>query len=293
MTREAATPPIVLVGLGAVGSATALDLRANRLSFSAVDRDIVEPHNLQVQRLYRTADIGHPKALVAARRLAIAAQVADINATTIAGVVGRPSLVLDATDNLATRFLLNDYCRREGIPWIHASALGREGTVWAIGACGACFACAYGDKRASDTCETGGLLPSTALIVGALQGVQARRFAEGGFAPDFFRLDAWAGRLQRLRVARRPGCPTCAGQYVHLAATLPAVALCGRRHYQIQGDARSLAALARRLARLGPVRRLPGVVHYAGHTFFADGRALIAAPSASRAKSLYARLVGS
>jgi len=286
-------PAVILVGAGAVGCATAAVLARHRAPFHIIDRDIVDAHNLQTQILYCAEDLGHPKALVAARRLGVRGMAADVNAATIARLLGRARLILDATDTLDARLLLNDYCRRHRIPWIHAAALGHLGFVWGIAPKGPCASCLYAGKRPAGTCDTIGLLPSASLLVGCLQAAFALGFLSSGTLPSrAVRLDAWAHRIQAVRVARQPTCTTCRGEFISLRARPQPVELCGRSHYQFLGPRRDLTALARRLARLGPVRRIPGALHFGGHTFFADGRALLLAPSATRAKSFYARLIG-
>src|SRR5216684_5084900 len=123
----------VLVGCGALGTALAnLLVRAGLGKLRIVDRDFVEPSNLQRQTLFEESDAREalPKAVAAERRLrainsdvAVEGIVADLTPRNAAELLGAFPLILDGTDNFETRFLLNDIAIKLGIPWIYAAAV--------------------------------------------------------------------------------------------------------------------------------------------------------------------------
>lgn len=125
---------VALVGVGATGAALAgLLARAGVGRLTLIDRDVVEPSNLQRQMLFDEEDAraALPKAEAARRHLlavnsgiAVNSVVADLVPDNIANLLGRADLVLDGTDNFESRYLLNEFCVREGKPWIYTAAVG-------------------------------------------------------------------------------------------------------------------------------------------------------------------------
>src|SRR5512140_673715 len=134
---------VLLVGCGALGTAIADQLvRAGVGFLRIVDRDIVELTNLQRQGLFDEADAaeGAPKAVAAARRLGrvnstvrVEPAIADVHSGNIEDLLaGGIDLILDGTDNVQTRYLINDVAVKHAIPWIYGAAVGTEGRMMAI-----------------------------------------------------------------------------------------------------------------------------------------------------------------
>src|SRR5271170_423811 len=125
---------IALVGCGATGAATAsLLARAGVGTLTLIDRDFVEPSNLQRQVLFDEADAREslPKAEAARRKIAlfnstitVHPQIADLVPANIHELLSPAHLILDATDNFETRYLINDYAVQQSKPWIYAAAIG-------------------------------------------------------------------------------------------------------------------------------------------------------------------------
>jgi adenylyltransferase/sulfurtransferase len=160
-----------------------------------VDRDIVEWSNLQRQVLYTEADAaaGAPKAVAAAARLSevnreckVTAHVADCSASFLRGLGRVPDLVLDGTDNFPTRYLLNDWCAEQRIPWIYAGAVGTEGAAMVVSPGGPCLRCLWpAPPETADVanCETAGILAPTIAAVAAFQVAEALKLLVGGLPP--------------------------------------------------------------------------------------------------------------
>ncbi len=311
-----ATARVVVVGLGALGCVSSdLLARAGVGHLRLVDRDVVELANLQRQTLYSEADLDRPKADAAAERLrsvnasvGVEARAKDVHAANVADVLRGATLVVDGTDNLETRYLLNEAALDARIPFVYGGAVGTSGMVFATRppetACFRCLSPTMPAPGTLPTCETAGILNAASALVGAIQAGEALRLLLGE-APsgDLLVLDGWHPEIQRIRVARKEGCPACGtGEREFLRAKRSQVlaSLCGSDTVSLDplhhGDV-DLEAIGRRLTKLGSVRRSGSVLvaDVEGHhlTLFPDGRALIrGVADASAARAVYAKYVG-
>ena len=317
-----------IIGVGATGAATAsLLARAGVGRLTLMDRDYVEPSNLQRQVLFDEDDAREclPKAEAARRHLArvnsgvlVTAQIADFTPRNAEMLIADADIVLDCTDNFETRYLINDLCVRDGRPWIYAAAVGAYAATMNIlprqadseaPACQptACLACLFPASPSGnvETCDTAGILSTAVNFAASLQVTETLKFLIG--QPDRMRrtllaYDLWTG--ERSEVAAgvpRADCEVC-GQRRFLALAgegRAPITLCGRNAVQIHEHARpvDLAALARRLEPLGEVRVNGLLLRFSTppHTItvFPDGRALIQGTTdVGRARSLYARYIG-
>ncbi len=319
----------VLVGCGALGTAQAsLLARAGLGRLRIVDRDFVEPSNLQRQTLFEEADAREalPKAVAAERRLRaingdvrVEAVVADVTPRNAAELLRGFSLILDGTDNFETRFLLNDAAIHFHVPWIYGAVVGSYGLTMTVlpgeTACLACLLEGEEGKRATgaeETCDTVGVLNAAVGVIAAQQAAEAMKLLGGRREALHGRLisyDVWSGRSQAVRVARRAGCRACARrEFTFLEGEAqPHVTLCGRDSVQIHERNRSLdlQELGRRLAIVARDIRgndfllqfrvpAPGEEGAAFQiTVFSDGRAVFKGTTdPAVARSLYARYVG-
>ncbi len=309
---------VAVVGLGALGSVQAdLLARAGVGMLRLIDRDFVEASNLQRQTLYQESDAAEalPKAVAAARRLAcvnsevrLEPLVGDLSPRNIEETLESVDLILDATDNFETRYLINDFAVRGGIPWIYGAAVGSYGLKLAIvPGLTACFRCVYPEppRGAQPTCETEGVLGPVTAAIASLQAADAMKILACGKESVSARLttvDVWTGQIRQTAApARDPDCPCCArGEFPHLEGKHRApISLCGRNAVQIHERSRpvDLAELASRLGGLAAVRvnefALRAELDPYELTVFPDGRAIIKGTTdAGIARSVYARYVG-
>lgn len=318
---------VLVVGCGALGGAIAQNLaRSGVGELRLVDRDVVEESNLPRQVLFeeRHARERVEKAVAARETLErvggptrVDARSEHVDADNVEHLVEGVDLVLDGTDNLETRYLLNDVCVDRGIPWIYGGVVGGNGLVLAVRpGLGPCLACVFPEAPPPGvlpTCETAGVIQPAVALVAALQSGLALRLlatapgADDGFVPRLLEVDAWDGRVRDLALARDPRCRVCRTdaprEHAHLHAPVVqrAVSLCGRNTVQVRGGrARpDLTRLAQGLRGVAADVRLQGNVlrfDVDEHRFtvFADGRALIQGSNDSdRALALYDRYVGS
>lgn len=309
---------VVLVGCGALGTALAnLLVRAGVGRLRIIDRDFVEPSNLQRQTLFDEADARDalPKAVAAERRLrAINADVetegvvADLVPRNAEELLAGFSLLLDGTDNFETRFLVNDVAVKLGVPWIYAAAVSSYGVTMTIRpgetACLACLLETRGESGLEETCDTVGVLGAAAGAIASIQAGEALKILVGKTEALHGRLvsfDVWSGRFQAIRVARNPECRACARrEFSYLRGEAqPHLTMCGRDSVQIHERSRrlDLAELGRRLQpAVADVRSNEFLLRFRVPpyelTVFADGRAIVKGTrDPSVARSLYARYI--
>jgi molybdopterin/thiamine biosynthesis adenylyltransferase len=310
---------VAIVGCGATGSAVAsLLARSGVGTIRIIDRDYVEPSNLQRQALFDEADAAEslPKAIAAARKIAafnsqivVEPQVADLTPANIEALLSGTQLILDGTDNFETRYLLNDYSVKAGVPWIYAAAVGSYGvTLNILPGETACLACIFPDppRGAIETCETAGILNSAVNLVASLEAAEALKLLVGArdqLRRSLLSFDVWSNERAEVGAASpRPGCRAC-GQhkFPYLAGEgRPHITLCGRNSVQIHERHRPIdfGEISRRLTPHGAVRHNDFVLKFWREpyemTLFPDGRAIIKGTTDTAvARSLYARYVGS
>lgn len=311
---------VVVVGAGALGSALAETMaRAGVGALTVVDRDYVEPSNLQRQSLYDESDAaaGLPKAVAAEAKLrainsevAVRGVVADLTPDNAPQLLRGHGLVLDGTDNFEARFLVNDLCVREGVPWVYGACVGSYGLALAvrprISPCLRCVLEERPDPGSGPTCDTAGVIAPVVQVVAGIQGAEALKLLVGrheALLPGIVAVDLWSGQFSVMDLrSQRPSCPACTeGRYDYAeAGAAPSTVLCGRGAVQVRpapGSTLDLAALASRLAAVGSVRSNEHLLRFAANgaelVVFRDGRAIVkGVRDAAEARTLYARYVG-
>jgi molybdopterin/thiamine biosynthesis adenylyltransferase len=317
--QKLATARVALVGCGATGSALAsLLARAGVGTIRVIDRDYVEPSNLQRQSLFDEADAAQslPKAIAAARKISafnsqivIEPVVADLVPANIGTLLDGMQLVLDGTDNFETRYLINDFAVKTSVSWIYTAAVGSYGiTLNVLPGKTACLVCLFPDQPRGpfETCETAGILNSAVNLAASISATEAIKLVVGAdqqLRRTLLSFDVW--RNERAEVATgnpRPGCRACGERdFIHLAGKgRPRITLCGRNSVQIHERHRPIdfVEVSVRLQPHGLVRHNDFVLKFWPEpyemTLFPDGRAIIKGTTDTAvARSLYARYVGS
>lgn len=255
--RLLAGATVAIVGCGALGSLQAeLLARMGVGSLRVADGDVVSLGNLHRQMLFteRDAELGVPKVAAAAerlaaldRRVAVRVLAERITRHNLAAFAEGADLLLDATDNAATRFLLNDYCVRNALPWVYAGVAGTSGLVFPVLPLeGPCLRCLYPEPPAEDeaaTCAVSGILPTTVALAVSLQVTQAVRVLNRTAKPgELIRLNAWEPAVRTAAVRRNPAC-VCCGQrrfeFLDARDALPsplASPICSQRAVRVEPD---------------------------------------------------------
>ncbi|HET9840283.1 MAG TPA: ThiF family adenylyltransferase [Candidatus Angelobacter sp.] len=310
---------VTIAGCGATGACVSgLLARAGVGQLTIIDRDYVEPSNLQRQTLFDEADAAEslPKAVAAGRKISafnsdvqVKPEVADLTPENAEALLGETDLILDATDNFETRYLINDFAVKHGRPWIYAAAVAAYAvTMNVIPGETACLACMFPapPEGTVETCDTAGILNSAVNLIGSIQATEAIKFLVG--AKDKLRrtllsFDVWRNEQAEIAAERpRADCQACGRrEFIHLSGERrPQITLCGRNSVQIHERSRPVdfAEMSARLGAHGKVKHNSFVLKFWRDpyemTLFPDGRAIIKGTNDTAvARSLYARFVGS
>lgn len=317
--RKLTSSRIALVGCGATGSAlVSLLSRAGVGTIVIIDRDYVEPSNLQRQSLFDEPDAAQslPKAIAAAKKISsfnshivVEPQVADLTPANVESLLDGVELILDGTDNFETRYLLNDFAVKTGLPWIYTAAVGSYGiTMNILPGKTACLTCLFPElpRGTFETCETAGILNSAVNLAASIAATEAIKLlvgAEKQMRGTLLSFDVWSNERAEVKAERpQPGCRACGKRdFIHLDAQGRAhVTLCGRNSVQIHERHRPVdfSEVSHRLEPHGRVKHNDFVLKFWPQsyemTLFPDGRAIIKGTTdPAIARSLYAKYVGS
>jgi len=218
-----ASATVAVVGCGALGGLQAeLLVRMGVGMLRIADADTVALDNLHRQFLFSEADAEGriPKVEAAANRLRqlnaavnVDAQNVRITEENIGAFLAGTDVVLDATDNVATRFLINGWCVRHRVPWVYAGVSGVSGLILPVLPGGPCLRCLYPeppDEAATAHPNRNGILPPTVSLAVSLQVAQALRILNGtARAGELIRLNVWTATVQSVRLERNADCPCC------------------------------------------------------------------------------------
>ncbi|HET6681691.1 MAG TPA: molybdopterin-synthase adenylyltransferase MoeB [Gemmatimonadaceae bacterium] len=231
---------VLIIGAGGLGSPLALYLAAAGVgTLGLVDFDTVELSNLQRQVLHGTRDVGRRKLDSARDRIAdvnplvkIESHDTRLSAENALAIVGAYDLVVDGTDNFATRYLVNDACVLSGRPNVYGSIFRFDGQVSVFAtADGPCYRCVYPEPPPPGlvpSCADGGVLGVLPGLVGTLQATEVLKLLLGIGTPLAGRLllvDALHGGVRTVRIRRDPACPACGTR--QLTALVDYEAFCG------------------------------------------------------------------
>lgn len=286
----------VVLGCGALGSTIAdLLARAGVGHLVLIDRDFIELTNLQRQVLFDERDAAEalPKAEAAKARIArvnsqvkVTAVVDDLNSSNIERYADGADVLLDGLDNFETRYLVNDYAVKRGVPYLYGGAVGAVGTAFVVlphtpegtapwergmgeNRATPCLRCLFEEAPppgTGATCDTAGVIGSAPAIVASFQVAEALKILTGNFdrvCPTLLSFDLWLNTFQQFKVARayeKGDCPCCKHrrfEYLDGKLGSGATTLCGRDAVQLRQRQSStgidLETLAERMRPLGAV----------------------------------------
>ncbi len=321
--RKLLASKVTLCGCGALGTVLANNLaRAGVGSIKVVDRDFIEPSNLQRQVLFDENDVTEnlPKAEAAARKLRainsainIESVVTDIDRTNIESLCEGSDLILDGTDNFEIRYLINDIAVKYNKPWIYGGVIGSNGMTMTIipnqTPCLRCVFEAAPSPGSADTCETAGVLGPVVNIIASMQATEAIKILSGKpetINKELVQIDVWENTYRRVKIAPLLGkvdCPCCKHrkfEWIDGEFGSQTTSLCGRNAVQISNrtpNKLKFEDMAAQLKTLGDVSFNKFMLKFNAEdcefTVFPDGRAIIKGTSdIDRAKTLYARYIG-
>src|SRR5713101_3549758 len=311
----------VIIGCGALGSAQAEALaRAGIGTLRLVDRDFVEFSNLQRQTMFTESDALErlPKVIAGANHLReinsdvrVESEIADVNHSNIERLIAGCDVVLDGTDNFATRYLINDACVKHDVDWIYGAAVGSYGVTMTIRPnVTPCLRCVFPEAPAAasaPTCDTAGVIMAIISVVAAVQVSEALKLLAGQterLHRSLMQFDVWRNEWRRIALRERSSdCATCA---LRRFETLDAeerefaAVLCGRHAVQVSPSHPAqvdLSALSRKLQSVGEVKANDYLLRFRTGdyelTVFSDARSIIrGTDNIATARSLYAKYIG-
>ena len=311
----------VIIGCGALGSAQAEALaRAGVGKLRLIDRDFVEFSNLQRQSMFTESDARErlPKVIAAARHLNkinsnldVEPEIADVNHSNIERLIEGFDVVIDGTDNFATRYLINDACVKHEIDWIYGAAVGSYGVTMTVRpGVTPCLRCVFPEMpsaASAPTCDTAGVIMPIINVVAAMQATEALKLLTGQIEKlhgSLMQFDVWEHEWRRIALTERAAdCATCVRRQFTTLETenreLAAI-MCGRHAVQISPGRPvqiDLDALRKRLQPSGDVNLNEYLLRFRTGdyelTVFQDARSIIrGTDDIATARSLYAKYVG-
>ncbi len=217
---------VVLVGCGGLGSTLAQCMvRAGVGKLTIIDNDTADITNLHRQFLFDEDDVKKKaeKAVIAEIKLRKADSGADISgipekfsASNAQNLLAGHDLVLDGTDNMQTRYIINDWCVKNGIPWIYGGILGATGmTMVILPGKGPCLRCLYSEaEQTISPAEPPPVINTIPIFIASLQATEAIKLLTG--SPDLIQdlriTDLWSGEYQQFPIKKDPKCICCGKQ---------------------------------------------------------------------------------
>lgn len=235
---------VLVIGAGGLGSPAALYLAAAGVgTIGIADGDRVDLSNLQRQILHTTADVGRPKVDSAAEKIvalnpdvAVRRYPEFLRADTIGAVVRDYDFVIDATDSFAAKFLINDACVLEGIPFSHGGVLRFQGqTMTVLPGRSPCYRCVFSAPPPDDAVPTGsqaGILGAVAGMLGTIQAAEALKYITGAgrlLTGSLLTFDALDMAFRKVAVKRNPHCAACGPKSGEIALMDSPEATCAAR----------------------------------------------------------------
>lgn len=215
---------VVIIGAGGLGSPVALRLAAAGVGTLVIlDPDVVDASNLNRQLLYRTFDLGRVKVEAARARIRalypgvrVDAHAVRLEADNAAAFFAAADFVVDATDGMESKFLVNDAAVLARCSYSHAGVLGFEGqTMTVVPGETACLRCLFPEPPPPDAvpaCREAGIIGGIAGVIGSIQAAETVKaiLGRGTLLRDrLFTYDARSRRSRSVSLARNPRCPVC------------------------------------------------------------------------------------
>ena len=314
---------VLLIGCGALGTVSSSYLvRAGIGQLRIIDRDFIEENNLQRQILFDEDDIleNVPKAIAAQKKLQrinpnikVEGFVTDINYSNIEELTKDVDIIIDGTDNFETRFLVNDYCVKNSIPWVYGACIGSRGVVMnIIPSMTPCLRCVFETMPqigSFPTCDTAGVIGPIAGIIASFQVTEAIKILTGNYDSvnkNLLEIDVWETNFRQIDISELKdtnNCPTCKlynYEFLKAEVGIMTTLLCGKNAIQVMsrniGNI-DLRHLEQRLGSIADVScndfMLKFKIKDHAFTVFPDGRAIITGTAdTSIAKSLYSKYLG-
>lgn len=310
-----------ILGAGALGSSSSeMLVRAGIGHITIADRDIIEWTNLHRQQLYTEQDVIDqlPKAVAAEKRLTainrdvqVSGIVVDITTENVMELLEGYDVIVDATDNIETRLLVNDAALKLGIPFFMGACVGSYGLTFPIGIQSnqPCLHCLLETLPAQSlTCDTVGVISPIVVTTAARQVTDILKYVtNGSFIPKLESADLWTGDRASMVVSnlKQVSCSSCGDHasypFLSVQGSIQSAVLCGRDTVQLSWPKNRQVSLLNFVASVAPIvenlKHNPylATCHFSGHriVLFRDGRMLVhGTKNVAQARTIASKLLG-
>jgi molybdopterin-synthase adenylyltransferase len=290
---------VCIVGIGALGTVTSeLLTRAGIGELVLIDRDFVELHNLQRQSLYDQSDIGKPKAMQAKKKLVkindeikIKCHVTDLDYSNINLL--NSDLIIGCTDNLESRFLIDEYCTKNNIPWIYGAAIGSKGFIMNIIPNHIPFKSIFREATNLGTCDTVGIINTNSFLIGTLIANETIKIIIGKeYEKNLLYVDLWKNEFKKIKINKNTKYVENF-EYLSGKKQIKIAKLCGTGVFQFKEKKIDFNKLKFNLSKNYEIKDSGYCFHHKEFTVFKDGRIFVKAKDKIDAKKKYNKFIGS
>lgn len=294
--KQLSNSTVTIIGLGAIGcTSSELLTRAGIGNLILIDRDYIELENLHRQILFNESDIGKQKVIVAKEKLRkinseinVEAYFDNFDSSNIDLAKG---IILDCTDNLETRFLINEVAIKNNIPWVFAAAIKDSGYVFNIMPKSACFRCIFKQTYGLGTCTSVGVLNTITNVVASIQANEVIKILlNKAYEKDLLHFNIWNNELTRIKVKKNLKCPACNNRFEYLTKRENIVKFCGSNSFLIRGKF-NYDKLKKDIMKVEKISDWGTAFHFRNITVFKD-KVLMKAESEQEALALFSRYIG-
>ncbi len=289
---------VTIVGVGALGTFSAeLLCRTGVRKLIIIDRDRIEESNLQRQILYDHDDVGKWKAEVAAEKMKksnpnvqIEFHITDLNHHNSSLLNG---IILDCTDNLSTRRLINEYCKKNKMPWIYSACIRDYGNVMSILPQGPCFNCVFGDAETNETCDTVGIVNTAVGVIASMAVTEVIKIIIGKSDSILLSYNVWSHSFSQITPKKNDACSVCNGKYEYLSGKYAQkiITYCGSNQYQFRLPRFDYNEVLRKFSSYN-IKKGPSYFFVDSLAIFNDGRVVVKAENEQRAKAILSKFFG-
>lgn len=281
-----------IVGLGATGSVISEHLARHGIDLVVIDRDYLEEKDSYSSNIYTPAqcETAMPKAIAAQEYLSkftdVKTKVASISSENIS-ILEDVDIIVDGTDNLETRKLLNEYSKKKQIPWIYTAAIGKQGYSMLFDK--KCFSCMIKGNPELATCESAGIMREISSLAGSISALKCLNYLIGRKVGE--KLDTVSGESFDVETE---GCQVCEKKaYPILESGKKTSSVCGENKYQVEdvkADLEKVKEVGEVLAENSFLVR----INYSGSkvTAFSSGRFIVEAEDKGHARALVSEITG-
>ena len=290
---------IAIVGIGALGTVVSEILVRNGLKkLTLIDRDYVEKNNLARQTLFVEEDIGKSKSETAKKNLnkicssvKIQSEFVELTNANV-GLVDGHDCVIVCTDNLESRFLLNEYCKQNSYVFVTGLAALTKGIVMTVLPDSFCFNCVYKNKLGLN-CEEEGILNVASTIIGATIATHCLKVLIQKPEKKIQYVDVWHNKFIDLTMNKQTNCAVCKGTYDYLKSKkkIHSKLLCGKDSYQFKTK-KNFLELIKHISLSHEIIKHDKIAHFRNITLFYDGRVIVKNPDQNAAKKEFLKYVG-